>query len=187
MKKEKIKLEKLHNSTSLKKTIEKVRKEGKKIVLTSGSWDILHVGHMRYLKNAREAGDFLVVGVDSDKKIKKRKGPDRPVVPETERLEMLSHLEYVDVLFLKLHTHKSQNLIKIVRPDILIVSKRTKHDPKHLKEIQEYCKKTLVLPPLTKTGTTERIRLLHINGKKDLATKIMNEMPKFISSFLGND
>ncbi len=178
------KIGKLHDSKTLKKKIAAAKKQGLKIVLSSGSWDMLHVGHMRYLKEARNKGDFLIVGVDSDKKIKKRKGPDRPVVPENERLEMLSHLEFVDALFLKLHNHKEGNLIELVCPDVLIVSESTKHDPKHLGQISKFCREVVTLPPQAETSTTARIRMLHVNGKKDLLQKLMEEMPKFMSTFL---
>src|SRR5690348_2688450 len=67
-----------------------------KIVLTSGTYDIIHIGHANYLEKARAFGDFLIVGVDSDKKVQKRKGPDRPIVPQDERLLMLAHLRHVD-------------------------------------------------------------------------------------------
>jgi D-beta-D-heptose 7-phosphate kinase/D-beta-D-heptose 1-phosphate adenosyltransferase len=184
MTKQKRKIDKLHDGKSLKKKIDKLRKEGKKIVLSSGSWDMLHVGHMRYLKAAKEKGDFLVVGVDSDKKIKKRKGPDRPVVPEEERLEMLSHLEFVDALFLKKDSDKEGNLIMIVSPDILIVSESTKHDPKHLKIVSKFCQEVCTLPPQAETSTTAKIRRMHVDGKKDLVKKLMDEMPKLLNSFL---
>lgn len=178
------KLAKLQDSKNLQRKIKEIKNSGKKIVLSSGSWDMLHVGHMRYLKAAKEKGDVLVVGVDSDKKIKKRKGPDRPVVPEQERIEMLSHLEFVDFIYLKKHTDKEGNLIKIVEPDILIVSESTKHDPKHLGIVSKYCKEVCILPPQAETSTTAKIRTMHISGKKDLVKKIMEEMPKFINSFL---
>lgn len=182
--KSKGKIEKLQDKKTLAKKITEIKKAGRKVVLSSGSWDMLHVGHMRYLKAAKEKGDFLVVGVDSDKKIKKRKGPDRPVVPEGERLEMLSHLEFVDVLYLKLHTDKEGELIRIVSPDILIVSESTKHDPKHLSIVSKYCREVCILPPQAQTSTTAKIRTMHINGKKDLVKKLMEAMPTFINSFL---
>ena len=62
---------------------------GLKIVLTQGSWDMVHIGHARYLEEAKRHGDFLIVGTDSDKKIRERKGPDRPVVPQDERLNIV--------------------------------------------------------------------------------------------------
>src|SRR3989304_5889449 len=81
--------------------VEKERRDGKKIVLTQGSFDMLHIGHARYCKEAKKHGDLLIVGVDSDEKIKARKGPDRPIVPEDERLEMLTYLSSVDLVVLK--------------------------------------------------------------------------------------
>ena len=80
------------NDTELSDFVKKAKLEGKTIALTSGSWDILHVGHMRYIEEAKKQADILIIGVDSDKKIKKRKGEDRPIVPEQERIEMISHL-----------------------------------------------------------------------------------------------
>src|SRR5690242_9309474 len=73
---------------------------GMKIVLTAGSFDLIHEGHALYLEKARSFGDLLVVGVDSDLKIERRKNR-RAVVPEMERLRMITHLRYVDVVTLK--------------------------------------------------------------------------------------
>lgn len=179
-----IKINKKHTPHSLRKKIDALREEGKKVVLSSGSWDMLHVGHMRYLNAAKERGDFLVVGVDSDRKIKKRKGPDRPIVSEDERIEMLSHLASVDAIFLKKHTDESGYLIKLVSPDVLIVSESTQHAPEHLDDIRKYCKEVHILLPQAQTSTTAKIRKLHLDGKKDLTKKILSEMPKFIQKFL---
>lgn len=62
------------------------KKLGLKIVLTSGTFDLFHIGHAQYLEKAKEMGDVLIVGVDSDARVKKRKGPERPIVPENERV-----------------------------------------------------------------------------------------------------
>src|ERR1700758_4011167 len=72
-------------------TVNALRTLGFKIVLTSGSFDIIHEGHSMYLEAARQFGDFLIVGLDSDDKIRNRKGPGRPAVPEMERLRMVTH------------------------------------------------------------------------------------------------
>jgi D-beta-D-heptose 7-phosphate kinase/D-beta-D-heptose 1-phosphate adenosyltransferase len=175
---------KLLDKKALSKYITRVRREGKKIVLTSGSWDMLHVGHMRYLKSAKEQGDILIVGVDSDKKIQKRKGPDRPIVPEDERVEMLSYLGYIDVIFLKKHSEQANNLIRLVLPDILVISESTKHDPKKYKEVKNFCDKLLILKPQAETSTTARIRKLHVSGKKDLVESLLKEIPNFVQKFL---
>lgn len=76
------------------------REAGEIVVLANGAFDMLHAGHVRYLAGAREAGDRLVVAVNSDTSVRRAKGPGRPIVPENERLELLSHLRMVDVLVL---------------------------------------------------------------------------------------
>lgn len=76
-----------------------LRKSGKRIVATNGCFDILHVGHIRNLKQAKTLGDVLVVGVNSDVSVRKNKGTSRPIVPERERAEMLAALESVDYVF----------------------------------------------------------------------------------------
>lgn len=75
-----------------------LRQEGAVIVLANGAFDLLHVGHVRYLAAARALGDALFVAVNSDASVARLKGPGRPVVPERERVELLSHLACVDYL-----------------------------------------------------------------------------------------
>lgn len=74
----------------------RLRAEGKRIVFTNGCFDVLHVGHLRYLRQARELGDVLVVGLNTDAGVRRLKGNSRPVVPESDRAEMLSGLSCVD-------------------------------------------------------------------------------------------
>ncbi len=76
--------------------IESLKAQGKKVVFTNGCFDILHVGHLRYLEQAREQGDILVVGVNSDASVKRLKGPTRPINSELDRAEMLAGLKAVD-------------------------------------------------------------------------------------------
>src|SRR3954471_14824943 len=80
---------------------EQARNEGKTVVWTNGCFDLLHVGHVHSLLGAKAQGDFLVVGVNSDASVQKLKGPKRPIVPESQRVELLAALECVDwvVLF----------------------------------------------------------------------------------------
>ena len=75
-------------------------RKGLRVVLANGAFDMLHVGHVRYLADARARGDVLVVAVNSDLSVKRYKGDDRPIVPESERVEMLSHLWMVDAICL---------------------------------------------------------------------------------------
>ena len=78
------------------KIIEEQKKLGKKIVFTNGCFDILHVGHLTYMNEAKRQGDILIVGVNSDESVKRLKGPTRPINSEIDRAEMLSGLKAVD-------------------------------------------------------------------------------------------
>lgn len=158
----------INDKESLGRTIESLRTLGMKITLTSGSFDLLHVGHAKYLERASEYGDILVVGVDSDAKIKARKGPSRPVVGEEERLRLLSHIRGVDLLTLKEPDEEKWGLIKLVRPDTLIVTAET-YGPDEIKELeQNYCKRVVVLEPQATTSTGAQIRRIQIGEKQVL-------------------
>ena len=91
----------------------------KRLVFTNGCFDILHIGHVRYLNHARALGDALVVAVNSDRSVREIKGPSRPVLPEFERVEVLAALECVDYLFL-FDDPTPLNVIETVLPDVLV-------------------------------------------------------------------
>ncbi len=78
--------------------VEDAKRDGKRVVLANGHFDLLHVGHVRYLEGARAAGDVLVVGVNGDEVTKKLKGPGRPILSAAERAELVAALESVDVV-----------------------------------------------------------------------------------------
>jgi len=108
----------LLSHSDLKNQIDKLKKEDKKIVFTNGCFDILHVGHIRYLKEARKLGDVLIVAVNSDSSVRKIK-PLRPINSQSERAEVLASLEMVDfVTFFDEDT--PYNLIKYLEPDVLV-------------------------------------------------------------------
>ena len=90
-----------------------------KVVFTNGCFDILHVGHARYLKDARALGDLLVVGVNSDASVKRLKGAQRPVTSEDERAEMLASLGVVDFV-VQFEEDTPLALIEKVAPDVLV-------------------------------------------------------------------
>jgi rfaE bifunctional protein nucleotidyltransferase chain/domain len=102
----------------LNSQLEKIRK-GRKVVFTNGVFDLLHVGHIRYLKEARALGDILVIGVNSDESVRALKGPTRPIQNESDRVEILAALEAVSftVLF---GEQTPLKLIESVRPDVLV-------------------------------------------------------------------
>ena len=101
----------------LAQTLEGHREKGQRIVFTNGCFDILHVGHARYLAAARALGDLLVVGLNSDDSVRDLKGENRPLIPEAERAEMLAHLECVDYVCI-FPESRPDSLIEVVRPTI---------------------------------------------------------------------
>lgn len=109
----------VRNLDNIETTLAPLRAAGKKIVFTNGCFDLLHVGHVRYLQEAQKLGDLLVVGVNSDASVKRLKGPTRPVQIEADRAEILAALNAVD--FTVIFTEDTpENLIHKVRPDILV-------------------------------------------------------------------
>lgn len=97
----------------------KALRQGKKIVFTNGCFDILHVGHLRYLQEARALGDFLLVGLNSDQSVKALKGPDRPVQNEEDRAEILLGLECVGAVVI-FGEDTPSDLIQALHPDVLV-------------------------------------------------------------------
>ena len=98
----------------------RVRSAGKKIVFTNGVFDILHPGHIRYLKDARAMGDVLIVGVNSDRSARAQgKAPDRPINPEAERCEVLAALASVDAVVV-FDEDTPHEIINAIQPDILV-------------------------------------------------------------------
>lgn len=107
----------LTNWTDLAVQIEERRRQGQRIVTTNGVFDLLHVGHVRYLQAARELGNMLVVGVNSDACTRRLKGDSRPLVSEDERMEVLAALACVD--YVTVFDEPTPNaLLAVIRPDI---------------------------------------------------------------------
>jgi D-beta-D-heptose 7-phosphate kinase/D-beta-D-heptose 1-phosphate adenosyltransferase len=95
------------------------RESGKKLVFTNGCFDLLHVGHVRYLNQARSIGDALIVGLNSDQSVREIKGDSRPVIPELERAEVLAALASVDYVFI-FADPTPQRVIDAIVPDVLV-------------------------------------------------------------------
>lgn len=111
-------MKKILDRKGIKKITCKLRAEGRKIVFTNGCFDILHVGHVKYLKQARRLGDVLIVGLNSDRSVSDIK-PGRPVNSEKNRAEVLAALAAVD--YVVVFSEKTPyNLIKALKPDILV-------------------------------------------------------------------
>lgn len=99
--------------------MERLRAEGKRIVFTNGVFDLMHPGHLRCLQYARQLGDALVVGVNSDRSVRAIKGESRPVVTEDERAELLAALACVDLVVV-FDEETPRALLSLLRPDVLV-------------------------------------------------------------------
>jgi D-glycero-beta-D-manno-heptose 1-phosphate adenylyltransferase len=99
--------------------VAQLRAAGKTIVFTNGVFDLLHIGHLRYLHQARRLGDALIVGINSDRSVRANKGAERPITPQGERAELLEALSCVDgvVVF---EDETPYQLIAVLQPDVLV-------------------------------------------------------------------
>jgi D-beta-D-heptose 7-phosphate kinase/D-beta-D-heptose 1-phosphate adenosyltransferase len=95
------------------------RTRGHRVVFTNGVFDLLHPGHVRYLKAARAEGDVLIVAVNSDRSVRSIKGPTRPLIPEQERAEVLAALACVDAVVV-FDEDTPADIIRVVQPDVLV-------------------------------------------------------------------
>jgi D-beta-D-heptose 7-phosphate kinase/D-beta-D-heptose 1-phosphate adenosyltransferase len=151
-----------------------------RVVLTSGSFDLVHLGHLKYLAEAKRLGDVLIVGVDSDAKIRSRKGPDRPMVPQDERLGMLAFQRPVDVIVLKEEDHAKWALIRAVAPDVLVLTEDHNYSDAQLEELGSICGKVTVLPRQSVVTTSERIRQMYMNLGEKLGPELAKILPGLI-------
>ena len=155
---------------------------GKNVVVTQGSYDLIHVGRMRYLHKGWEQGDFLIVLLDSDEKVRSRKGKDRPVTNEQERAEILCHLRWVNVVFLKPIDDERHKYVKLVKPDVLIVSESTgdrKYTEEKVKELKQLCTvdgRVVVLPPQAEDSTSARVRRFILEGAEHFKESVLGRL-----------
>lgn len=98
---------------------EQLRAAGRRVAFTNGHFDLLHVGHLRYLQAARALADVLVVGVNDDAVTTARKGPGRPILPEAERAELLAGLACVDYVTI-FHEPTAERAVALLRPDVYV-------------------------------------------------------------------
>lgn len=171
------------DTSEVPKLVAAYRKQKKRIVLTQGSFDMVHIGHARYCDAAKKYGDILIVGVDSDEKVKARKGQDRPIVPQDERLEMLTYLASVDLVILKEKEAEKWSLIKAVRPDVLVATKET-YTEKNLQDLKELCGEVVVLEPMATTSTSAKLRLLQIGAAKKISAQLSQKLIATIEDVL---
>jgi D-beta-D-heptose 7-phosphate kinase/D-beta-D-heptose 1-phosphate adenosyltransferase len=114
--------EKRKSLQELQRIVHTLRNRGKKIVFTNGCFDLLHIGHIEFLQQAKRLGDCLIVGLNSDSSVRELKGPPRPILNETERADILAALHCVDYVTI-FYENTPEPLIRALRPDILVKGK----------------------------------------------------------------
>lgn len=139
--------------------LEKILKNkgNKKIVFTNGCFDLFHIGHARYLKQASKYGDTLIIGVNSDSSVKRLKGKTRPILPQEERMELLSNLEFVSYV-VKFEEDTPYNIINRIKPDIIVKGGDYKKEDVVGKDIVEkYGGRVEICPYINSRSTTNII------------------------------
>lgn len=140
---------------------QRLRAVGRRLVFTNGVFDLLHVGHVRYLAQARELGDALLVAINSDRTVHELKGPDRPVFDESERAEILAALRHVDYVTV-FDDVSPRSLIAKLLPDVLVKGGDYQLDEIHGREEVEAARgKVISIPFVDGASTTaliERMR-----------------------------
>ncbi|MDE2125854.1 MAG: D-glycero-beta-D-manno-heptose 1-phosphate adenylyltransferase [Armatimonadetes bacterium] len=154
------------------------RRQGHTIVSTNGVFDILHIGHVRYLNAARSMGDVLVVGINSDESTRGLKGPDRPLVPEMERAEVVAALAAVD--FVVVFPENAPNaLLEIVRPDIHV--KGGDYEVERMPEtavVRRYGGKVVAAPLEPDHSTTATIARIRASTQGSISAQHGTEEPE---------
>lgn len=147
------------------KLVQEAKTQGKKVVFTNGCFDILHIGHLRYLQEAKKQGDVLIVGVNTDSSVKRLKGEERPINGEEDRAELLAGLEAVDytVLF---EEDTPEALLEMLKPSIHVKGgDYRKEDLPETKIVEKHGGEVRILKFVEGKSTTNIVKKIHRQGK----------------------
>ncbi len=150
--------EKIKGIEEIKKIIDEAKAAGKKVVLANGCFDILHVGHVRYLEDARRHGDLLIVAVNSDSSVRRLKGEGRPYMPDAERAEIVAALGCVDYVFV-FDDERLDAIISYLKPDFQ--AKGTDYTPETVPEretVESYGGRVIICGDPKERSSSEIIR-----------------------------
>lgn len=151
--------------SEIKKLSEQIKTRGKKIVFTNGCFDILHAGHVRYLNAAKQLGDCLILGLNSDLSVRALKGESRPINVEEDRAEVLAALASVDYVVV-FDESTAEQLVFEIQPDVYV--KGGDYSPETLPESQivtSYGGKTVLIPLVEGRSSTNIINKINTNLK----------------------
>jgi D-beta-D-heptose 7-phosphate kinase/D-beta-D-heptose 1-phosphate adenosyltransferase len=162
-------MNKILERNALKNELEELRKKGKKIAFTNGCFDILHVGHVRYLREAKKTADVLVLALNSDSSVRSIKGEKRPILNENERAEILAALEFVDFITI-FEELTPLELIVCLQPDILIKGGDWPEEKIiGREEVKKWGGRVAIIPEIEGKSTTnivEKIKKLYCSNKE---------------------
>jgi rfaE bifunctional protein nucleotidyltransferase chain/domain len=152
--------DKIKDRPALLKIIHELKRRGEKIIFTNGCFDLLHVGHVRYLERAKTLGNVLVVGINSDDSIRTIKGPSRPILPQEERAEVLSSLVCVDFVTVFNESTPSE-LISSLHPDVLVKGGDwTKETTVGREEVERSGGEVVILPLVQGSSTSHIVETI---------------------------
>lgn len=161
-------MNKILDRKTLQEKLDALRQEGKIIAFTNGCFDILHVGHVRYLREAKNTADILVLALNSDSSVQSIKGEKRPLVPEEERAEILAALEFIDfvTIFQEL---TPLELINYLKPDIIIKGGDWPEEKVVGRDdVKKWGGRVIIIPEIEGKSTTnivEKIKMVYCSGK----------------------
>jgi len=161
-------IEKILSPAEMLGARERLRAVGKRLVFTNGVFDLLHVGHVRYLAQARELGDALLVAINSDRTVRELKGPDRPIFDQAERAEILAALRHVDYVTV-FDDVSPRSLIAKLLPDVLVKGGDYQLDEIHgREEVEAAGGKVISLPFVDGASTTALIERMRRSSRGNL-------------------
>ena len=165
-------MSKITPRNELKATVDRLKREGKKVVFTNGCFDILHAGHTRYLREARKLGDALILALNSDSSVRSIKGPMRPIVPEAERAEVVASLDSVDYVTV-FDELTPLELIEFLRPDVIVKGGDwAEKDIVGAETVRKWGGRVAIMPEIEGASTTNIIdKVLQVYRSGDEAGK----------------
>jgi len=149
-------VERFYDRAALVAQRQRWKAEGKTVVFTNGCYDLLHVGHIRFLKQARSYGDVLIMGINTDDSIRRLKGSSRPKIPEMQRAEILTAVRYVDAVTL-FDEDTPRELVAELLPDILVKGADWSHFIAGREEVEAAGGRVLTIPLEAGYSTTKII------------------------------
>ncbi len=165
-------MKKIYPRNELKAEVDRLKREGKKVIFTNGCFDILHAGHTRYLREAKKLGDVLILALNSDSSVRSIKGEKRPVVPETERAEVVASLASVDyvTIFGEL---TPLELIEYLQPDVIVKGGDwAEKDIVGAEAVRKWGGRVAIMPEIEGASTTNVIeKVLQVYGTGEVAKK----------------